>query len=122
MWRNKAEELRFIENKSWTQISNEMSEFFPEMNSQQILEKVRRYLRSCDQYKEKKDGWMEKAEPKTITNKWTGDKIIRFGLLGDTQFSSKYTQITHLHKFYDILQQEGITNATIPEIWMKAKK
>lgn len=30
------------------------------------------------------------------------------GLMGDTQINSKYTQITHLHRYYDICQQEGI--------------
>ncbi|HHX57754.1 MAG TPA: winged helix-turn-helix domain-containing protein, partial [Clostridiales bacterium] len=33
---------------------------------------------------------------------WDGEKIIRFALMGDTQINSKYTQLTHLHKFYDI--------------------
>ena len=39
---------------------------------------------------------------------WRGDKIIRFGLMGDTQFNSKYCQITHLHDYYDICEKEGI--------------
>jgi hypothetical protein len=43
-----------------------------------------------------------------IANDWNGEKIIRFALMGDTQINSKYTQITHLHKFYDICQSEGI--------------
>lgn len=44
-----------------------------------------------------------------ITNEWHGEKVIRFGLMGDTQINSKYTQLTHLHKLYDIYKQEGIT-------------
>jgi biotin operon repressor len=39
---------------------------------------------------------------------WKGDRIIRFGLMGDPQFNSKYCQITHLHDYYDICQKEGI--------------
>lgn len=39
---------------------------------------------------------------------WKGDKIIRFGLMGDQQSGSKYTQHTHLHNFYDICKQEGL--------------
>lgn len=39
---------------------------------------------------------------------WRGNKIIRFGLCGDNQHNSKYTQITHLHDFYDICESEGI--------------
>lgn len=43
-----------------------------------------------------------------IKHDWNGERIIRFGLMGDTQINSKYTQITHLHKFYDICKAEGI--------------
>lgn len=39
---------------------------------------------------------------------WNGNKIIRFGLCGDNQSSSKWTQWTHLHNFYDILEAKGI--------------
>lgn len=39
---------------------------------------------------------------------WKGEKVIRFGLLGDTHINSKYTQITHLHKLYDIFKSEGL--------------
>ena len=40
---------------------------------------------------------------------WDGNRIIRFGLMGDTQINSKYTQLTHLHHLYDIFAEEGIT-------------
>ena len=50
------------------------------------------------------------SEANNIHNDWTGDKIIRFGLCGDNQYNSKYTQITYLHNFYDKLQSEGITD------------
>ena len=40
---------------------------------------------------------------------WDGNRIIRFGLMGDTQINSKYTQLTHLHRLYDIFAEEGIT-------------
>ena len=30
--------------------------------------------------------------------------------MGDTQFGSKYSQITHLHDFYDICVKEGVTD------------
>jgi predicted phosphodiesterase len=39
---------------------------------------------------------------------WDGKRIIRFGLMGDTQINSKYTQLTHLNKLYDYYAQEGI--------------
>ena len=41
---------------------------------------------------------------------WNGEKIIRFGLCGDNQCNSKYTQITHLHNFYDICEAEGVAD------------
>lgn len=39
---------------------------------------------------------------------WNGERLVRFGLAGDTQINSKYTQLTHLHKTYDIFEREGI--------------
>ena len=39
---------------------------------------------------------------------WKGDKIIRFGVCSDNQLNSKYTQISHAHKLYDIYEEEGI--------------
>lgn len=48
------------------------------------------------------------TDPQTFDHDWNGDKIIRFGLLGDTQINSKFTQITHLHTAYDVFEQEGI--------------
>lgn len=41
---------------------------------------------------------------------WSGNQTIRFAILGDTQLGSKYTQLTHLHKFYDLCASEGITD------------
>lgn len=53
---------------------------------------------------------IQNQEPERHVAKWDGAKVIRFGLIGDTQFGSKYAQITHLHTFYDICQREGITD------------
>lgn len=39
---------------------------------------------------------------------WNGEKLIRFGLCGDNQSGSRYTQHTHLHSLYDVFQREGI--------------
>lgn len=49
-------------------------------------------------------------DPITVDRDWNGDQIIRFGLLGDTQINSKYTQLTHLHSAYDFYKREGITD------------
>jgi hypothetical protein len=53
---------------------------------------------------------IQNQEPERHVAKWDGAKVIKFGLIGDTQFGSKYAQITHLHTFYDICQREGITD------------
>jgi len=42
------------------------------------------------------------------SDEWDGNRIVRFGLLGDTHLNSKYAQITHLRKLYDIFAAEGI--------------
>lgn len=47
-------------------------------------------------------------EENRIKRSWNGEKIIRFGLMGDTQINSKYTQITHLHTLYDVYASEGL--------------
>ena len=47
-------------------------------------------------------------EETIIDNHWHGDKIVRFGLTGDTHFGSRFTQITHLHSMYDTFAEEGI--------------
>lgn len=39
---------------------------------------------------------------------WTGDKIIKFGVVSDTHIGSKHQQLTHLNKIYDTFIQEGI--------------
>lgn len=53
---------------------------------------------------------IQNQEPKYHNSKWDGTEIIRFAIMGDTQFGSKYAQLTHLHNFYDLCEKEGITN------------
>ena len=43
-----------------------------------------------------------------VSVSWNGERILRFGLMGDTQINSKYTQLTYLHKYYDHCASEGI--------------
>lgn len=38
------------------------------------------------------------------------NKIITFGLMGDPQLNSKYSQITYLHQYYDICEDREITD------------
>lgn len=59
---------------------------------------------------DKKKIAVQNQEPKHYEGKWDGTEVIRFGVIGDTQIGSKYTQLTYLHQFYDICEKEGITN------------
>lgn len=52
---------------------------------------------------------VQNHEPNHRDCEWKGTKTLRFGLMGDTQLGSKYAQLTHLHRFYDICQSEGIS-------------
>ena len=45
-----------------------------------------------------------------VPSSWVGEKVIRFGLMGDTQLGCMDTQITLLHKLYDFYEAEGITS------------
>lgn len=60
------------------------------------------------QTKEPKIDVVENHEPQIKKVDWKGNKIIRFGIMGDTQINSKYTQLTHLHDMYDIYAADGI--------------
>ena len=53
---------------------------------------------------------IQNQEPSMHKAKWDGAKVLKFAIMGDTQFGSKYAQITHLHEFYDICEKEGITD------------
>lgn len=53
---------------------------------------------------------VQNLEPNKYNTNWNGNKIIRFGLMGDTQLGSKYAQISHLIKFYDICKDLGIAD------------
>jgi len=53
---------------------------------------------------------IQNQEPEHYTDKWDGTEIIRFAIIGDTQIGSKYTQLTHLHNFYDVCKRQGIKN------------
>lgn len=75
-------------------------------------EAVRSHLRrhGIDIFQNNKTTVVQNQEPEVHDKKWKGDKVLKFALIGDTQFGSKYTQITFLKDFYDICKQEGITD------------
>lgn len=53
---------------------------------------------------------IQNQEPEHHQGKWDGTETIRFAIMGDTQFGSKYAQISYLHNFYDLCEKLGITD------------
>ena len=53
---------------------------------------------------------IQNLEPNVVDANWDGNKVITFGLMGDTQFGSKYAQITYLHDFYNLCADKGKRN------------
>ena len=47
-WKSEAERLRFDEGLSWSEIAAELGKYFPNLNSRQVFEKVRSYIRRTD--------------------------------------------------------------------------
>lgn len=61
--------------------------------------------------KKEKNVVFENMTPNVHKQNWNRrNKTIKFGLMGDTQINSKYTQLTYLHQFYDICAKRGIRN------------
>lgn len=60
--------------------------------------------------KEEKRITIQNQEPCVVESFWDGSEHIRFGLMGDTQIGSKYTQLTYLHNFYNVVAEMGIKN------------
>lgn len=87
-----------------------------EYNVSFTYDKIKHYLwNQRKKTKEKKVTLVPKTviqnqEPTHHKANWDGAKIIKFAIMGDTQFGSKYSQITHLHDFYDICVKEGVTD------------
>ena len=50
------------------------------------------------------------VEPSKHVRVWDGTTEIKFAVIGDTHFGSKYTQFQHLNDFYDICEAEGIVD------------
>lgn len=117
-WKQQAEQLKFEQGKSWSEINVALSGCFPNLSEKQIADKIRTYLRGRPQYqgnkpapaapKPQKIEVVQNFEPFVKSVNWHGNQTIRFALMGDTQINSKYTQLTYLHDFYDVCYQRGI--------------
>jgi hypothetical protein len=87
-------------------------------NNRSLAEMSKRTGKTPDEIKtflkEEKDKPKEKLtvyenlNPKTHKQEWNQNQILTFGLMGDTQINSKYTQLTYLHHYYDICAARGI--------------
>lgn len=94
------------------QLKNIVARIEKEFNLENRYDSVRNFL--CRERKKRKLKPVEKRvaiqnqEPEHHEGKWNGTETLRFAIIGDTQIGSKYTQLTHLHNFYDICAREGI--------------
>lgn len=83
-----------------------------ELGLSSMYHKVKHFYyknRKKDEVKvEEKRVAIQNQEPEYHNAKWDGCETIRFAIMGDTQIGSKYTQLTHLHNFYDLCEKEGI--------------
>ena len=66
------------------------------------------------------DDWFALAKTcdHTVQNRiekaWSGEKILRFGVVSDPHVGSKYAQYTLLHRLYDTFKSEGIDISYCP--------
>lgn len=92
----------------------------------QEFERFRTRIRSCIHRNKNKDAvlhWntdskplaknakvtvVRNVEPTVHNVVWNGITEIKFAVIGDTHFGSKYTQFQHLNNFYDICEAEGV--------------
>lgn len=88
-----------------------------EFNCTNMSSKVRNYLwrqkkktaETGENNKEKRIV-IQNLEPETYKDTWDGKHVVRFGLMGDTQMGSKYTQLTYLSRYYSVCNSLGVTN------------
>lgn len=101
----------YVDGVSYTKIANALEAEFGESFSydkvQSYISRERRRLTSGEKKPEPKIA-VQNQEPSVFSPKWDGVREITFGLIGDTQIGSKYTQLSHLHAFYDICAENGV--------------
>ena len=72
--------------------------------------KMKKFINTKNKEKQTKYTVFENLMPETHKNDWNGNTTIVFGLMGDTQINSKYTQLTYLHEFYNECAKRGVKN------------
>lgn len=114
-WKLIAEELFRKYGKNWSKIADEMMYLFPELKHFEVKEKIRSFIRKRFPEYSNAQGTSEgneivcqNLEPTIKELDWRGNRIIKFGLMGDTQINSKYTQLTYLHAYYDECERQKV--------------
>ena len=114
-WHKKALEY-YAQNMSKPDVARKIEEEFGLTN---MYHAVRSYLyrqehkqnkKANVQHEEVKRIAIQNQEPEHHEASWDGTEVLRFAIIGDTQFGSKYAQMSYLHEFYDICVREGITD------------
>lgn len=110
-WQEKALEYSAQGHKFRTVVS--MVE--DECGLENMYNRIAIYLHKCRKKKktpvvETRRVAIQNQEPEQYTVKWDGLKVIKFAIVSDTHFGSKYMQNTYLHDFYDLCERENITS------------
>lgn len=113
-WHNRALELT-AQNLSKKEVTERIEKEFGltdmyDTVRHYIYKKERRAKDAKQRVEEPKRVIVQNQEPEHFRTRWDGDRTIKFAVMGDTQFGSKYAQITYLHDFYDLCVREGITD------------
>ena len=113
-WHNRALELT-AQNLSKKEVTERIEKEFGLTDMYNtvrhyIYKKERRAKDAKQRVDEPKRVIVQNQEPEYFRTRWDGDRTIKFAVMGDTQFGSKYAQITYLHDFYDLCVREGITD------------
>lgn len=108
-WKQLADRLH-ANKRGVKYISNKTGKTEKEVGEYLGVKKYMKDTTAVNKEKESKTNYIifENLEPETHVNKWNGDREIVFGLMGDTQINSKYTQLTYLHEFYEECRKRGV--------------
>ena len=88
------------------EIANKLNDEGTKTNYEAVKSYLRRHKK--DAIVKEKPVVIQNQEPSVHNAKWRGTKVLKFAIIGDTQFGSKYTQISHLKSFYELCASEGI--------------
>lgn len=79
--------------------------YFEGESFERCYERVRKYVRK---HRGTTDYFGQNYIPEIHKENCIKENRIKFGLIGDTHLSNKWTQLTHLNTFYDICKEQGI--------------